>query len=111
MRHITLFCTVALLLSTLGCLGRGEQSQQPISDAEPTAPVQTVSQNPDSKYLFEVKCSVCHSIERAASKRKTYDEWLSTINKMRRRGSTVTDEQAIIIAEYLTATYGNSSTN
>ena len=37
----------------------------------------------DAKTLFEKKCSVCHSADRAKSLKKTNEEWSKTVTRMK----------------------------
>jgi mono/diheme cytochrome c family protein len=60
----------------------------------------------EAKYLFEIKCSLCHSLDRPASKKKSYDGWLSAVHRMISHGAPLTDEEAEIIAAYLAIEYG-----
>jgi mono/diheme cytochrome c family protein len=97
-------CVLVLLLVSLGCMG-GEQTV-PATKSAVSTPAPTIATTSAPKELFEIKCSMCHSLDRPASKRKSYDEWLSTVTRMRGNGAPVTDEEAVVIAEYLAATYG-----
>ena len=59
-----------------------------------------------AKNLFENKCSLCHSINRPRSKRKSAEEWRKTVMRMKNvNGCPVSDEQAEIIIDYLTEKY------
>jgi hypothetical protein len=59
------------------------------------------------KALFEKKCSLCHSIDRPKSKKKSGDGWKSTVTRMKNvNGAPVTDEEAKMIIQHLTDNYG-----
>lgn len=61
----------------------------------------------NAKELFESKCSICHSIERPKSKKKTRTGWETTVMRMKNsNGAPITDEEAKIIIDYLAAEYG-----
>jgi len=61
----------------------------------------------DAKALFEKKCSVCHGSDRPKSKQKTAGEWQTTVMRMKYvNGCAITNEEAKIIIDYLTKTYG-----
>jgi hypothetical protein len=64
------------------------------------------SEATDAKTLFEKKCSVCHSADRAKSLRKTNEEWAKTVMRMKGKTGSVTTDEAGIIIDYLTKTYG-----
>jgi cytochrome c5 len=57
------------------------------------------------KTLFESKCGKCHSIDRSKSKKKTKDEWATTVLRMKQNGATITDDEAKLIINYLSDTY------
>lgn len=104
MGRIELLCMILLLIATLGCVG-GEETQTS-TEEETSAPAATAAPAVDAVSLFESKCSLCHSLSRPASTKKTYDEWLSTVQRMKNKGAPVSDEEAVIIAEYLAENYG-----
>ena len=71
-------------------------------------PVQSMGQEAtDAKTLFEKKCSVCHSADRAKSLKKTNEEWTKTVVRMKeKRNENITNDEAKTIFDYLTKTYG-----
>lgn len=61
----------------------------------------------DAKALFESKCSLCHTIERPKSKKKSREEWQATVLRMKNvNGCPVTDGEAALIIDYLADHYG-----
>jgi cytochrome c2 len=56
--------------------------------------------------LFETKCKLCHSIDRPKNAKKTYEEWKSTVTRMKSYAPVITDEQAELIIDYLSHHYG-----
>lgn len=61
----------------------------------------------DAQKLFESRCSLCHSIDRPGSKKKTREEWEATVMRMKNvNGAPVTDEEAKVIIDYLAEKYG-----
>lgn len=57
--------------------------------------------------LFEKKCGICHSISRAKSKRKTKEQWKSTVLRMKSRNrAPISDREASAIINYLAENYG-----
>jgi cytochrome c5 len=60
-----------------------------------------------AKKLFESKCSICHSIERPKSKKKTKAEWKSTVMRMKNVNmAPITGEEATTIIDYLAEYHG-----
>jgi len=61
----------------------------------------------DTKVLFEKQCSVCHSSNKATSKKKTPAEWEKTVKRMiESRGAKISDDEAKAITDYLAKNYG-----
>lgn len=62
----------------------------------------------DVSQLFESKCSICHSIDRPKSKKKSKQNWESTVMRMKNKnGCPITDDEAKIIIDFLAEKYGN----
>jgi len=60
----------------------------------------------DAKALFDQKCSVCHSMDRPKSNKKTANEWENTVMQMKNvNGVPITDEEAKVIIDYLSKNY------
>jgi cytochrome c5 len=60
----------------------------------------------DTKALFEEKCGICHSTDRPKLKKKTAAEWATTVERMRGKGASLTDEEATVIVDHLAQHYG-----
>ena len=61
---------------------------------------------PVNKALFEQKCSQCHGLDLATSKRYSNSKWTATIQRMRElNGARLTDLEAERVAGYLAANY------
>lgn len=56
--------------------------------------------------LFETKCKLCHSIDRAKKVNKTMEEWRSTVLRMKSYAPVLTDQEAKLIIDYLFHRYG-----
>jgi mono/diheme cytochrome c family protein len=68
---------------------------------------QQAGKTPDTKVLFEKKCSTCHSIKKPTSAKKTQSEWTDTVMRMKNKNSApVNDEEAKAIIEYLAKNFG-----
>ena len=70
-------------------------------------PLRAIGQEADdAKTLFEKKCSACHKIERATSVKKTNEEWMKTVTRMKtKRNANISDNEAGAITDYLAKTY------
>ncbi len=61
----------------------------------------------DNKALFEKKCSICHKVDRATSKKKASQEWQATVMRMKTvNGAPINDDEAKRIIDYLSKNYG-----
>jgi nitrate/TMAO reductase-like tetraheme cytochrome c subunit len=57
--------------------------------------------------LFESKCSLCHSIDRAKSKKKSKAGWEAAVMRMKNKyRAPITDEETKMIIDYLAEEYG-----
>lgn len=65
----------------------------------------------DAKKLFETKCSHCHTLDYAKSKRYSRKEWTKTVTRMREHGSDLKDGEAEKIIDYLVSLNIHTGTN
>jgi mono/diheme cytochrome c family protein len=99
-----------LVLLAAGCAGE-PGAVPPVEEIPETALPSPTDLTPEinivqAKYLYDTNCDKCHSYNRSTSKKKTYDEWLSTVYRMTSYELDLTDEDAEIIAAYLAKTAG-----
>jgi cytochrome c5 len=64
--------------------------------------------DPDAKKLFEVNCSVCHSLDLPKSQRLNRADWEWVVSDMVEKfGATwITEEQQRVIVDFLVRNYG-----
>lgn len=55
--------------------------------------------------LLEERCSVCHPSSRPKSKQKTLEQWENTVNRMMGKGAKLSEEEKVILLDYLSKTY------
>ena len=88
-----LFLTVAASLLIVATVIRAQApdgaAQVPAADAVATNLVNTV-------------CASCHNLDRVRNKVADKDAWTATVNRMKEKGTALTDQQVPLIAEYLT---------
>lgn len=59
------------------------------------------------KTLFEQRCSLCHTINRPISKKKTPKEWQNTVERMRLKNNVcMTEAEAAKIVAYMNVNHG-----
>ena len=87
---------VMLLAFAIGCA-----KQDPPQPAAPAAPLS------DGKTLFEMKCSVCHPLDRPTARKETKEKWTGIVKEMQgKKAGWISDAEAAKIVEYLAAEYG-----
>ncbi|HEY7528661.1 MAG TPA: hypothetical protein VH660_05870 [Candidatus Deferrimicrobiaceae bacterium] len=57
--------------------------------------------------MFELKCVICHDLDRALSQRKDKEGWTATVTRMRNvNGCPITEKEAGQIIQYLATARG-----
>ncbi|MBW2484441.1 MAG: hypothetical protein JRF05_03670 [Deltaproteobacteria bacterium] len=57
-----------------------------------------------AKSSFQVKCSVCHALERPLEKNKEFQDWIQTVRRMaEKKPGHLTDDEIEAISGFLTA--------
>ena len=56
--------------------------------------------------LLATRCSVCHSADRAQRARKSREQWQETVTRMIANGALLTEEEKVVLIDYLAKTYG-----
>jgi hypothetical protein len=59
-----------------------------------------------AKALLEAKCVGCHELSRPMNSNKNRDGWVQTINKMKKYGCKLTDEESKTLVDYLAKVRG-----
>jgi len=71
-----------------------------------TPPPKPILPDGPGKDAVEASCQKCHAPNIIAAKRKTRDEWVQTVNKMRGMGAEVMDDDVDPISTYLATHFG-----
>jgi hypothetical protein len=72
----------------------------------PAGPAPQAPAGPDAvaANLVNTVCASCHTLDRVRAKVADGDGWTATVTRMKEKGTTLTDQQVPVIAEYLTRT-------
>jgi Photosynthetic reaction centre cytochrome C subunit len=102
MRKVLLTLAASLLAGALMVLPQVPDGAAPAGKAPPGAA------GPDAVLatLVNTVCASCHTLERVNNKKGDSEEWATTVNRMKEKGATVTDEQVPLLAEYLVKNAG-----
>ncbi|HEX8043868.1 c-type cytochrome [Candidatus Deferrimicrobium sp.] len=92
--------SVVFLALAIGCA-----KQEPPKPAAPPPPM--AAPIPDGKTVFEMKCSVCHGIDRATARKETKEKWAEIVKQMRaKKVDWISDAEAAKIVDYLAKEHG-----
>jgi hypothetical protein len=72
----------------------------------PTEPPAEQPVSSEAEALLQERCTVCHALSRTTDARKSQVGWEQTVDRMVKRGAELTDEEQVILIEYLAQTYG-----
>lgn len=111
-RVFTILAIVLLAVSTLlvASCGSGEDASKvpPVtggsggSEASPGVDPGPTPAAPDTpKALVDRKCSMCHPVDRVYAAQYDRAGWESTVERMKRNGLVVTDEEYDVIIDFL----------
>lgn len=94
--------SVMLLIFAIGCA-----KQEPPTPTPAPPPPPPAVRVPDGKTVFEMKCSVCHGIDRATSRKETKEKWADIVKQMRaKKVDWISDAEAAKIIDYLAKEHG-----
>lgn len=65
----------------------------------------------EGKSTFMELCGGCHDVRATVEKRKTRKDWRTSVADMRAKGASATDDEAKVIAAYMTRYFGLVNVN
>jgi competence protein ComEA len=65
----------------------------------------------EGKSTFMDLCGGCHDVRATVEQRKTQKDWRASVEDMRTKGATVTEDEAKVIATYVTRYFGMVNVN
>ncbi len=104
MRSRAAFAFAAVLFAVAVAAGCARK-EEPKPAAPPAAPV--ASPVAEGKALFELKCSVCHGLDRATSRAESREKWTEILKTMQwKKADWISDAEAAKIVDFLAAEHG-----
>ena len=70
-----------------------------------TIPTAIVYAETEGTNLLEERCYVCHPSSRQKKKKKTPEQWETTVNRMMGKGAKLSEEEKVILLDFLSKTY------
>src|SRR4051812_35286865 len=64
-----------------------------------------------AKMLIQNTCSECHGLETVVSASMTSEKWRETVNKMVKKGATLSPDEIETVVEYLTVYFAQEKVN
>jgi len=59
----------------------------------------------DGNTLLSTRCTACHSLDRVNTESGSAEEWKSTVDRMVQIGAELSNEEAVILVQYLAENY------
>jgi len=56
--------------------------------------------------LVNTVCASCHTLDRVNRKKGDKDAWTATVDRMKAKGADLTDEQVLLVIDYLARIHG-----
>jgi mono/diheme cytochrome c family protein len=112
-QNVRMFLATVAVVAAAGLVACSKQ--EPPKAEAPAAPPAASAPAPaaaapavvDAKALFEQKCSVCHTTERATTRTETREGWTSLVKKMQAKSpGAISDDDVAKIVDYLAAEHG-----
>ena len=98
----SIFVAFALVAA---CKSRESSPPPPQGSAAPAPPPVTDAAVADQMDLINAQCRICHSTQYLTQQRLPEAAWKKTIEKMRKFGAQLSDEQAAALVAYAARTW------
>jgi len=59
----------------------------------------------EGKEILETRCTLCHNVERASTRKFAHEDWQDTVNRMIGYGAPVNNQQIAILVDYLASNF------
>ncbi len=100
--RISAIAAPLLLVAAVVLAGGCSRSEAPKPPAPPAATPAS-----EGKALFEQKCGVCHSVDRATARQESKEQWTEIVKSMQgKKADWISDAEVAKIVEFLTTEHG-----
>jgi mono/diheme cytochrome c family protein len=99
---------VLVLVVFAACKSQHSSDQAPAGSAQPAPPPAADAAVADQMELINAQCRICHTTQYLTQQRLSEPAWKKTIEKMRKFGAQLTDEQAAALVAYAAKTWNPS---
>jgi len=93
--------TLLVFWLAVGCIGWAVATAAQEDDPDSVA----AALAPRAEGLIIARCSVCHSADLIAQQRLSQARWEATVDKMKHWGAEISEDEATLLARYLSARY------
>lgn len=100
---ILLGTLLTLLLILTACASSANSTSPTTAPSNSSAPTSVGAL--DGKTLVQERCTVCHTINRIESAKKTADQWKTTVELMIQKGAQLNADEETAVIDYLAKTY------
>ena len=97
-----------VLVLVAACKSQQRSEQGATGSAPPAPPPAADAAVADQMELINAQCRICHSTQYLTQQRLPEAAWKKTIEKMRKFGAQLTDEQAAALVAYAARTWNPS---
>jgi cytochrome c5 len=104
MRKLLLPILFILIFTVIG-VACGGPASVPTATPPPAKPTTAPTQALDGKALMNERCTVCHTIERIQTAKKSKADWQATVARMKGNGAKLNDAETAALVDFLAATY------
>jgi hypothetical protein len=98
-----LIMAMVLFIMIIILIISGQVSSQQAQSPQPA--VSTGKQPGGGASLLDLRCSVCHSADKAKSAKKDRQGWEKTVTNMMVKGAQLTETEKAVLVDYLAKTY------
>ncbi len=101
---LVLLISILLLLFAAQCSPAQEQPKAAPAPAQQEA-VTVAPADVGGKVLLEERCTKCHGLDKTTSKKKSAEDWKTTVERMISKGAVLSADEQKILIDYLAQTY------